>query len=467
MFKQNPLLNLDSYKLGHINMYPEGVTEVYSNLTPRSTKRFNCPEKYKEDEIVWFGGQAAVVKMVQMFDEHFFSLTKHQVVEFARQFAEKVAPFTGGNYDTKHILALHRLGYLPLSIQQLPEGSIVNSKVPVMTIRNTHPNFYWLTNWLETWLSNETWHASTSATTAYHYRKIGEYWYEKTGANKAFLDFAFHDFSLRGQTSMDSGITSGACHLSSFLGSDTVPAVDWVQYYYGCEGLVAASVPATEHSIQTAFLENDYEYIKHMITKTVPSGIVSVVADGYDYWNVLTDVIPSLKQEILNRPVNELGMSKVVIRPDSGDPVRIICGYDESEYDYIEIVSYLKPGRWTKKDGYKTPEEIKGSIEVLWDIFGGTINEKGYKVLDSHIGLIYGDSITMERAEEIFKRLEAKGFSAENVVFGIGSYTYQMVTRDTLGFAVKATNIVKDGVSIPLFKTQKQMMVRRNQLKVC
>lgn len=478
--KQNPILNLDSYKLGHINFYPKGVSEVYSNLTPRSVKYFNVPQSFKDDKIVWFGGQAAVKHIVQMFNENFFNIM--YIDRTLEEYSETVSAFTGSKYDTTHLKELWELGYLPLEIKQLPEGSLVPTKVPVMTIRNTNPKFYWLTNWLETWLSNETWHQATSATIAYQYRKIGNYWYDKTGANKSFLDFAFHDFSLRGQTSMESGIKSGAGHLTSFLGSDTVPSVPYIKHYYGCDGLIACSVPATEHSIQTAFVENDYEYIKHMITEAVPSGIVSIVSDGYDYFNVLTNIIPSLKQEILSRPVNEFGLSRVVIRPDSGDPVRIICGEniksicDSDSFEYFkeftqnflvdevqsttphgeigegevtEIFKWKFNGKYYKVtvsidwnrydkqyyyvDGSNlvsideivlSPEQ-KGSIEILWDIFGGTINEKGYKVLDSHIGLIYGDSITMERANEIFKRLEEKGFSADNVVFGVGSATYQ------------------------------------------
>ena len=149
-----------------------------------------------------------------------------------------------------------------------------------------------------------------------------------------------------------------------------------------------------------------------MITETYPAGIVSIVSDTWDYWKVITEFIPTLKSEILARD------GKVVIRPDSGDPVKIICGDPDA-----------KPGS----------PEFKGSVECLWETFGGTETATGYKLLDGHIGLIYGDSITLERCEAICSQLEAKGFASTNVVFGIGSYTYQYVTRDTFGFAMKAT----------------------------
>lgn len=445
-FKLNPLLNADSYKFNHINMYPKGITEVYSNFTPRSVKHLNVPDKYKTNEVVWFGGQAVIQDMFDMWNENFFALGNDpyffncdELDNFITEFSRVIAAFAGADYSVKHLYALHDLGYLPLEIKTLPEGSRVPVGVPVMTVRNTMPEFFWLTNFIESYLSAELWKMSTSATIADYYRKIGNFWYEKTGANQAFLDFAFHDFSYRGMSGSMDAIKSGAGHLTSFKGTDCVPSVPYLEYHYsGKNTFIGASVPATEHSIQTAFVENDLEYF-NSILDVYPTGIVSIVADGYDYWGVLTNVLPQLKDKIMARQPDAMGFAKTVIRPDSGDPVRIIAGYSPDEY----VVEGT------------TLEEIKGSIEVLWDLFGGTINDKGYKVLDQHIGLIYGDSITLSRAEEILRRLEAKGFSADNVVFGVGSYTYQYNTRDTLGFAMKATNITINGKDVPLFKDPK------------
>jgi nicotinamide phosphoribosyltransferase len=504
MFKLNPLLNADSYKFNHINMYPKGVTEVYSNFTPRSVKHLNVPAKYKTNEIVWFGGQAVIKDMVDQWDEYFFKLSDIIIdEEFAGTFASEIdgrpehsytnsvksldevlqdfsriiAPFAGPDYSIKHLKALHALGYLPLEIKTLPEGSRVPVGVPVMTVRNTEPEFFWLTNFIESYLSAELWKMSTSATVADYYRKIGNFWYEKTGANKAFIDFAFHDFSYRGMSNSMDAIKSGAAHLTAFKGSDCVPAVPYLEYHYcGKLTFLAASVPATEHSIQTAFVENDLAYF-NSILDAYPTEIVSVVADGYDYWSVLTNVLPQLKPKILARQPGPMGFNKLVIRPDSGDPVRIIAGYtykdgtdpfyNMHDYEVFKATDgfYYKQEDWDineygdaalySRAKPLTEEEVKGSIQVLWELFGGTTNDKGYKLLDSHIGLIYGDSITLDRAEEILSRLEAKGFAADNVVFGVGSYTYQYSTRDTLGFAMKATNITQNGKDIPLFKDPK------------
>lgn len=456
MFKINPISAVDSYKLSHRPAYPEGTEYVYSNFTPRSVKHLNVPEEYKDNKIVWFGGQAVIRDMVELWNQEFFWKSNETALE---DFQKLVAPFGGADYSVDHLRELWELNHLPLEIKTLPEGSLVPVGIPVMTIENTDPRFFWLTNYIETYLSAELWKPSTSATIAYAYRKIGNKWYDKTGANKGFLDFAFHDFSFRGMGGSYDAAKSGAGHLVSFLGTDTIPAVEYLNYFYsGKETFVGASVPAMEHSVQTAYAD-DYEYIKHIATEVYPSGIVSIVCDGYDYWDVITNVVPRLKEQILARKPNELGMSKVVLRPDSGDPVRIIAGYSQEEVitDNGKYYIRIKGSErfMDSRGGELTEAEVKGSIQCLWETFGGTTNDKGYKTLDSHIGLIYGDSITLARADEILSRLEAKGFAADNVVFGVGSYTYQYNTRDTLGFAMKATNATINGVDVALWKDPK------------
>lgn len=175
-------------------------------------------------------------------------------------------------------------------------------------------------------------------------------------------------------------------------------------------------------------------FLKDLITRKYPTGIVSVVSDSFDFWSVITDVVPSLKEVILSREANDAAPGKLVIRPDSGDPVKVICGDAEAPVG---------------------SPEFKGAVECLWETFGGTETSTGYKLLDSHIGLIYGDSITTQRCEEILRRLEEKGFASGNVVFGVGSYTYQCNTRDTFGFAVKATYSEVNGVPVNIFKDPK------------
>jgi nicotinamide phosphoribosyltransferase len=332
--------------------------------------------------------------------------------------------YLGTDYDVSHFEALHDLGYLPIHIKAIEEGTLVPIKVPVLTIYNTHPDFYWVTNYLETIISNLLWKPMTSATIAHTYRKVLTKWQEKTDAERGwFIDWQGHDFSMRGMDSVDAVISSGLGHLTSFSGTDSLPTLYGARKYYGETGFVGGSVNATEHSVMCAGGSDDEVGTFRRLIETYPTGILSVVSDTWDLWKVCTEHVVTLKDEIMARD------GKLVIRPDSGDPVDILCGthWDES---ILPI-----PHR------HKLLPHEKGVIELLWDVFGGTINEQGYKVLDSHIGAIYGDSITIDRANEICKRLEAKGFASTNVVLGIGSFTYQFNTRDTFGFAMKATYV--------------------------
>lgn len=422
-----PLLETDVYKVDHRRQYPEGTTRVYSNYTNRGSRIRGI------DKVVHFGLQAFLQSYCIEAFAPFFAADEDQV---AAEYEEAITAILGPNsVGSDHIRALHRLGYLPLRFCAVPEGTPVPLRVPSFTVENTLPEFFWLTNFVETVLSASVWHPSTTATIAHHYRGILDAAAERTGADPASVDFQLHDFSFRGQAGSEAAAASGAGHLLSFKGSDTLASLDWVRRYYaGDNGMVLGSVPATEHSVMCAGGQDDELGTFEHLLDLYPSGIVSVVSDTWDLWNVLTRILPQLKERILARD------GKLVIRPDSGDPVEILTGVRTEERDWTATERHM-PGYERKRD---TPAG-KGVVELLWDLFGGTINEAGYKVLDSHIGTIYGDSITPERAIAIAERLEAKGFAASNVVFGVGSYSYQYVTRDTFGSAMKATWVEING----------------------
>jgi nicotinamide phosphoribosyltransferase len=410
-------------------MYPKGTTLVYSNFTPRSNRH---ALKAGLSGVVSFGQQMVVRKINEMFNEGFFSKPKEEVCgELKREFSAHL--FT--NYDVSHFESLHDLGYLPIEVKGIKEGEIVPIGIPVLTVVNTHPDFYWITNYLETLISNLLWKPITSATIANIYKGTLLFWAETTDSgNLGFVDFQGHDFSMRGMDSIDASISSGLGHATSFKGSDGLPTIHGARKYYDEVGDVVHSVNATEHSVMSAGTKDDEIGTFRYLLNQFPVGILSVVSDTWNLWKVLTEYLPVLKDEILSRD------GKVVIRPDSGDPVDIICGRGSSKQ---ERESYggngLKP-------------EHKGVIELLWDIFGGTINEQGFKVLDPHIGAIYGDSITVDRAQQICLRLAEKGFASTNIILGIGSFTYQFNTRDTYGFAMKATYIEVSGEGREIFK---------------
>lgn len=415
----NALLLTDGYKTGHHQQYPKGTEAVYSNWTPRSNKY--APKGC--DKVLSFGQQYVLKWLHDYFKTFFFDLPKNEV---CAEIKEELSLYLGADYDIRHFEALHDLQYLPIKVKSLPEGVEVPIRVPMLTIVNTKKEFYWVTNFLETILSTMLWQPMTSATIALQYKRIFSKWIKITDAeNFAFIEFQGHDFSMRGMGGLESAMASGMGHGAVFLGSDSLPVLSGFRKYYDAKGFIVGSVNATEHSVMCAGTKDDELGTFRQLMKTYPKGILSVVSDTWDLWKVLREYLPKLKDEVLARD------GKLVIRPDSGDPVDIICG--------------------TQLKGGKTAEE-KGVIELLWDTFGGTTNRQGFKVLDSHIGAIYGDSITTERAESICQRLHDKGFATSNVVLGIGSFTYQFNTRDTFGFAMKATSVVVDGVQREIFK---------------
>ena len=419
----NPALFLDGYKLDHRSQYPKGTNLVFSNMTARASRISDVKKT------VFFGLQYFLKKyLIEEWNHGFFTRPKDEILT---EYKRIVDNYLGPNAITfDHIADLHTLGYLPLEVKALPEGSLVDLRVPTLVLYNTHPDFFWITNYLETILSCVTWMASTSATTAHEYKKILTVYAKETSSIPEFVQWQAHDFSERGMSALEPACISGAAHLLSFTGSDTVPAIQWLEQYYKADctkELIAGSVSATEHATMCAGTkENELDTYRRLINEIYPKGILSIVSDTWNYWDVLTGHLRQLKSDIMKRD------GKLVIRPDSGTPELVICGNPEATIG---------------------SPEYKGSIELLWEVFGGKINEKGYKELDPHIGLIYGDSITLERCKKICEGLKAKGFASTNVVLGIGSYTYTYVTRDTFGFAIKATYCEVNGKPRNIYKS--------------
>ncbi len=453
-FKLNSLYRTDGYKVGHKAMLAPGTEYLHGTWIPRSIKY--APKGCTK--VVSFGQQYVWKFINDEFVDNFFS----QPEEVAMEFSKDMAMYLGLPYDGTHFVELHRLGYLPLNVKSLPEGIETDANVPHMTFVNTVAGFAWLTLYLETLVSSLAWKPSTSATIALAYKRNVEEWVNKTDPERSFLKpWMCHDFSARGLNPEDM-ISSGMGHATSFLGSDTLPVIPATRYYYNVPKyqMPIGSVNASEHSVSTTkiFTVGEQQMLSDWM-KIFPTGILSVVSDTFDLWRLITEYLPALKDEILARD------GKLVIRPDSGDPVDIICGLNDA--------TLCDDGKYYTLDRINSDprsiHEVKGVIELLWDIFGGTINEQGYKVLDPHIGAIYGDSITLERQVQIYERLAAKGFAATNIVLGIGSFTYQYNTRDTFGFAAKGAwfktkdgefDIYKDPVTDDGFKKSYRGLVQ-------
>ena len=548
----NPALFADSYKLSHKAMEPEGTEIIYSNFTPRFNKYFKELYPNHDGKTVVFGIYPFLLDfLVDYWEKGFFKRPKEDVLQEIR---EVCYPYVGmDTKDLKHFEDLHDLGHLPLRVKALPEGSTVNTNIPVLTVVNTHKNFSWLTNYIESVLSSELWKPMTVATFAREFNTLADYWFDKTVEDQTFRKFAIHDFSYRGHGTHRESAICGAAPLLFSNGTDNIPGVLLARALYGADENVAGSVAASEHSVTTLginffadqkfdgelktltdqllnkmiALGIQFEYEKalgelvtiyRLLTEVYPTGIFSYVSDSYDYWRVLTVILPILKPVIMRRD------GKLVVRPDSGDPVKIVCGevspaqatlIPESSMEFCEdfckevlidrlvdetphgysgpssfeglfvdsdgtyfkaVISDISWNRYDKQYYYLddrhsitcivetidlNPAE-KGSIEVLSEVFGYTTNAKGYKELPPQIGLIYGDGITYQRAKDIYSQLASKGFAANNVVLGVGSYSFSGGTRDTLGFAIKATYAEVNGKPTPIYKEPKTDMSKKS-----
>lgn len=422
--KDNVLLATDVYKMSHMLFYPEGTTKVYSYLIARSDKKIPFT--------VFFG--------LQYYMENYLSqkITHEMVTEFL-EYREMIL---GSNpvEVVKKMRALADLGYLPLKIKAVEEGTVMPVKNVLMTMTNTHDDFAWVVGFTES-LVLKIWNTITVASYSMKLRQLCEAYASKTCDNNLHVDWQVHDFGYRGCSSEETAALAGGAHLINFRGTDTVPAVKFLRQTYSATGLIGMSVPASEHSVMCAFgQENELDAFHNMLNQN-PTGIVSIVSDTYNLWNVLQNFAVQLKDKILARD------GKVVFRPDSGNPIDIICGNESAP------------------EG--SPERL-GSIRILESVFGSTVNEKGFKVLNPKVGLIYGDGMYFERFESILAKLESMGYASSNLVIGVGGLLLQQHSRDDQGFAIKATyceingqprEIVKDPITDSGKKSHKGKIV--------
>ena len=506
--KMNPLLLTDFYKLTHILQYRPELRELTSYLTPRGSRLKGI------DKVVFFGLSTYVHSyVVENFNDNFFNRNFEaceceirEVLKFGLSYSDEMIDKTINTFR-----ALHELGYLPVEIKAVAEGTLVPMGVPCLEIKSTNPQFFWVGQALEASLSAAIWHPMVSATIAREYRKIARGAFFATVENGIDERIAMCDFSMRGQESNESAVNASVAWLTSMWNSSTVAARKHIQNVYGkCDGNVRG-LTSTEHSVMTshACLDggNEIPTFKYLfdLYKNVS---FAAVCDSYDFWNVLTNILPNnFKQEI-----DERGKRGVFIgvRHDSAEPVDALCGtipvinalsvkelpdyipdYDKKVYaisithEEMERIRSLKVcakiaigkkelvyhlhatnrAGFGENDTSESSEvvqlvatclnrprtwEEKGMVETMYEIFGGTVNSKGYKVLNPGIKAVYGDSITITRAKEIYKRLEAKGFAANNVSLGVGSFSFQALenedgslspfTRDTFSICLKCSH---------------------------
>ena len=418
----------DFYKTSHDRQYNEKISKIYASFIPRMT-RFD-----KIDHVLMFGLQGFIKEhLMHDFDVNFFKLPRHKFESLMKDLEQQLlASVPDISYiNLQKFYDLYELGYLPITINALPEGLLVPIKVPVFEVIS-EGKFAWVGNFLETYMSTELWYPMTVGAIAYEYRKLVDEFLKKTSDFTDSSKGNISEFGSRGNTSWQSGLQASAAWLTCHDKSSNVGVESYLKSYYDMEDHVKGMI-STEHSVMCsnyAIDGDEQTFLKKLLTEIYPHGNISVVMDSYDYWNVVENILPELKNEIMNRN------GCLYVRGDSGNPIDIVTE----------------------------------TVFKLWDIFGGTVNSKGYKVLDKHIRAVYGDSITLNRAKKIFKILEENGFDITNVSLGAGSFsmlcleeedgTLKPFTRDSFGFALKTTLVVYDdgsetGRAIPVVKQPK------------
>lgn len=435
LYNINPMLLIDFYKAVHAEMLPAKITKSVSYFTPRMSR------VRMWNKVVMFGLQGFVkTYLIDYFNERFFERPIDEVISEYERIMD--ASLGKGVYGLQKIKDLHALGYLPIEIWALPEGTKVPMHVPMFCITNTHDDFAWLPQALESLISAEAWHPMLAATVGATYRDIVNKFYDETCDDSVSRNKALGSFDFRGEECTDSAIKAAAGWCLSFVNTATVPVIPYLEKLYNCDCTkesVAFGSPSTEHAVMCSNYAVDGDEItllKRLLTEIYPDTSFSAVLDSYDYWNVIDNVLPQIKPEIMTHN------GCMLMRGDSGD-----C---------IEVVT-------------KT-------VFKLWDEFGGTINSKGYKVLDPHVKAIYGDSITIQRCERIYEILKDNGFAASNVALGVGSFSFQCVeedgilkpfTRDTFSSCIKATYCEIDHKPYPIFKNPKEGGFKKSQKGCC
>lgn len=458
-FDVAPMFAADYYKIGHaVKMQPADAKMVYSTWTARSNK-------YHKDcaKTMVFGHQYTIQRLLNYWQAEFFN----QPIDLLESEWNRVIKdtFHPGYADFSKFRKLYELGYLPISIMGVPEGTLLPIGIPDHVIFSTDPEFAWLPQFIEDQWSANNWLPSTSATTAFYRRKLIEPYVKMTCDDMSALPHMCGDFSLRGHTSLEAGYISGAAHALSFDRTATIGSNLLLEKYYGADlenNPPLMGTPSLEHSVveqgvawkraqmfngeleaeeqallNTCLSENwevnliaEMLFLRHLLINIQPTGTMTYVADTYDYWGVVSKIVPALRDIIEQRN------GCLSIRPDSGDPVKIICG------DTSFAVDPDSP-------------EGKGTLVSLFDTFGGNLNRKGYFELPSCIRVIYGDAITPEITEKICNWCVNNSISVSNICFGIGAYTYQYVTRDTRGYAIKATDCILGEDEIQIYKMPK------------
>lgn len=394
----NLILMTDSYKLTHFDQYPPNTDGVFSYFESRNGAKY--------PHTLFFGLQYLLKRYLDGPVITAEKIDEAEALAVAHMGSDKM--FNRAGWE--RILNKHG-GYLPLKIRAVPEGTLVPVSNVLMTVENTDPDCYWLTNYIETLLTH-VWYPSTVATLSYEVKRMIWRYLKTTGSEGSLggLPFMLHDFGYRGTTSEEAAAIGGAAHLVNFKGTDTLAAMRLAHEFYGASyDDLAFSVPATEHSIMTARGREGELDVLDQLLDNYPTGILSVVSDSYNIYDFVTAVC-SRADQILNRD------GVFVVRPDS----------PTDNHQPAELTAWI----------VRKLEESFGSSVVRSESNG----EVEFRALDSHVRVLWGDGIGPDGIDRILDTLKFGGYSAENMVFGMGGGLLQRdIDRDTQRFAFKSS----------------------------
>lgn len=384
----NPILNSDSYKTGHYAMYDPSVEGEYAYIAPRSSEKYS--------EVLFFGLQMALKEYLMK------GVTKSDIQEAQDIFQLHGVPFNLSGWQK-----IQQLGYWPVSIKAVPEGLVLPTKLPLVTIESTDSNLSWVVSYLETMLLRSVWYPSTVATRSMFLRRELKHYLQLTCDDpEAMIDFRLHDFGARGASSLESAGLGGAAHLVNFNGTDTIPGLLFARKYYG-EPCAGVNIPAAQHSTVMSWgLKREKDAFLHMVDNFGGEGrMYSVITDTYDYEHAVENIwcAPDTVEAVKARG------GTLVIRPDSGDPSKLLP--------------------WT--------------LRKLAQAYGSSLNKKNYSVLNPSVRVIWGDGVSEETLPKILDAVVGTGFSTENIVLGMGGALLQKLDRDTMGWAQKTSAVRK------------------------
>jgi len=414
--RDNFFLLSDFYKQTHWLQYPKGTTEVYSYYENR---------KGLFPKQLFFGLQYIIIKYLE----------GEVVQEWMIKDAEETVKTSGFGFDYFNKIGARRIidvhgGKLPLEIKAIPEGSLVNTSNVLFTIRNTDPELPYLTNFVEDILM-QVYSSINTATLSYYISKLYSHYASITGADE-INPFFLNDFGLRGASSIETAKRTGAGHLLNFMGSDNLPAAELLKEYYEAPNDILGSVFATEHSTMTIpGKQFEKDTVLRMLEIAPENSVISIVIDSWDAMNHVEKI--SCSQEVKDIVIKK--NLKLVCRPDSGNP----------------ITMSLKV------------------LQTLWNGWGGDINKEGYRVLNKHVGVIYGDGINYSSINDILKHLVDNKFCVSNIIVGMGGELLQNHNRDTYSTAIKCSFAIVEGMNINVKKdpiTQTSKKSKSGKLKL-